>query len=172
MADSTPEMEEAEAALDRALVELCRLMDIDPDDVRSSLAESLERDTQRVRQWAVAGADPDVLIPRLLDALTDDEPCRVDHHGYCQEHGAQEVDGECANAVARRLLGPEVTGVAVDPRVSVAANAIGYEMFRHERPVSVGPGGIDQVSVTDEEAARCQAAARRVLDQLEAFGAG
>lgn len=36
-----------------------------------------------------------------LDDLTDDEECRLDHHGYCQTH---TLSKPCANATARALL--------------------------------------------------------------------
>lgn len=35
----------------------------------------------------------------------EDEPCWFDHHGYCQGHHTGEIDGECATAYARRLVG-------------------------------------------------------------------
>jgi len=46
--------------------------------------------------------------PELLEALREmvevhDEPCRLDHHGYCQSHFLDEVnDGGCrvANAIS------------------------------------------------------------------------
>lgn len=38
----------------------------------------------------------------------DDEPCRFDHHGYCQEHWRGEIDDVCAIAYARRLVGLDV----------------------------------------------------------------
>lgn len=50
--------------------------------------------------------------------------------------------------------------------LDIAANAIGYEMFRHDRPVYTGPAGVDTIDVNDEEAARCRAAAERVFDHL------
>ena len=40
----------------------------------------------------------------LLEALIDDEPCTVDHHGYCQTHWGGEVDGRCEVAAAREFL--------------------------------------------------------------------
>lgn len=36
-----------------------------------------------------------------LDELTEDTPCRFDHHGYCQEHMS---DGPCRNELAKGLL--------------------------------------------------------------------
>lgn len=36
-----------------------------------------------------------------LKALVDPNPCRLDHHGHCQEHGCCPP---CVNAEARRVL--------------------------------------------------------------------
>lgn len=44
----------------------------------------------------------DVAAP-LLDNLTDDEPCSLDHHGYCQTHWGGAVT-ECANRLAEEFL--------------------------------------------------------------------
>ena len=38
---------------------------------------------------------------------SEDGPCRLDHHGYCQDHNSFE-EGECRVRVHRRLLGLEV----------------------------------------------------------------
>lgn len=41
----------------------------------------------------------------LLDFVEgEDQPCRFDHHGYCQEHGWFGED-ECYIARGRRALG-------------------------------------------------------------------
>ena len=37
----------------------------------------------------------------LLESLVDDEPCRTDHHGYCQTHN---LSHPCEVAEARRYL--------------------------------------------------------------------
>jgi hypothetical protein len=47
-----------------------------------------------------------------MDALLyhvegEDGPCRLDHHGYCQDHGSFE-EGECMIRQHRRLLGLEL----------------------------------------------------------------
>ena len=58
-----------------------------------------------------------LVVDDALDALWetlrflvagDDEPCWFDHHGYCQGHHTGEIDGECATAYARRLVGLDV----------------------------------------------------------------
>ena len=40
-------------------------------------------------------------LAEALDRMTDDEPCRLDHHGYCQEHS---LTAPCHTAVALGLL--------------------------------------------------------------------
>lgn len=35
----------------------------------------------------------------------EDNGCRLDHHGYCQEHHAGDTYGRCNVACARELLG-------------------------------------------------------------------
>jgi len=40
----------------------------------------------------------------LLSQIVSSEPCRLDHHGYCQEH-LWVGKGECAHGRARRFLG-------------------------------------------------------------------
>lgn len=40
----------------------------------------------------------------ILEGQTDDEPCTLDHHGYCQTHWSGEVDERCAVAAAREFL--------------------------------------------------------------------
>ena len=40
----------------------------------------------------------------LLGQLVSSDPCRLDHHGYCQEH-MWVGKGECAHGRARKLLG-------------------------------------------------------------------
>lgn len=42
-----------------------------------------------------------------LTGLVDDEPCRLDHHGACQTHGASNP---CAMAAARAALGLPAAG--------------------------------------------------------------
>ena len=43
----------------------------------------------------------------LLDALEffidDENPCRYDHNGWCQEHGGM-LNGKCANALAMEVV--------------------------------------------------------------------
>ena len=45
----------------------------------------------------------------------EDTPCRLDHHGYCQEHMRGDIDGRCSVAVARELLaGGEAPAAGTD----------------------------------------------------------
>lgn len=39
----------------------------------------------------------------LLELLADDSPCRLDHHGFCQEH-FWLAPGRCPHARAQELL--------------------------------------------------------------------
>lgn len=56
----------------------------------------IERHRRRAaeRQFAEAIA--------LLRRLTDDDPCQLDHHGYCQTHRLSEQP--CVNAEALHLI--------------------------------------------------------------------
>jgi hypothetical protein len=40
-------------------------------------------------------------LVRALEGLVDDEPCRYDHHGYCQTH---RLNNPCEMQVARAAL--------------------------------------------------------------------
>jgi len=41
----------------------------------------------------------------IIFALYDNDDCELDHEGYCQAHlGADDINGRCANAVAREML--------------------------------------------------------------------
>jgi hypothetical protein len=42
-----------------------------------------------------------VQLRAALEGLVDDEPCRLDNHGYCQTHG---VTKPCVMQVARQAL--------------------------------------------------------------------
>lgn len=43
----------------------------------------------------------------IVEALTDDDPCYYDHHGYCQAHGWMAVSPACPHARARALTGSQ-----------------------------------------------------------------
>lgn len=60
----------------------------EPDDLKATL-DALYRENGQ-------------LLDLIYD-LADDGQCRLDHHGYCQEHGWMETT-ECPHARARRVL--------------------------------------------------------------------
>lgn len=43
-------------------------------------------------------------LKTILSQIVSSDPCRLDHHGYCQEH-LWVGRGECAHGRARKLLG-------------------------------------------------------------------
>ena len=47
-------------------------------------------------------AAPNLLM--VLEALTDDDECRLDHSGFCQTHTNEMNDGQCTMAVARAAI--------------------------------------------------------------------
>lgn len=58
----------------------------------------------------------DAKIEQLTEALrgvVDDEPCWLDHHGYCQTHG---LGNPCEMAIARAVLEGESPTDGTDPR--------------------------------------------------------
>jgi hypothetical protein len=56
---------------------------------------------------ALAALPTDPRVAKLVEALAGlvacqgDDPCRYDHHGYCQEH---YIEAECSVAKARAAL--------------------------------------------------------------------
>lgn len=50
-------------------------------------------------------------LKMLLSQIVSSEPCRLDHHGYCQEH-MWIGKGECAHGRARKFLGCDWEGDA------------------------------------------------------------
>jgi hypothetical protein len=53
--------------------------------------------------WKMAVVDVlDTVVP-LLEPFVDEEPCRFDHHGYCQEHGSFG-EGPCDIAAVKNFL--------------------------------------------------------------------
>ena len=40
----------------------------------------------------------------LIEDFTGDEPCQLDHHGYCQQHYWFETEPACPHARAKQLL--------------------------------------------------------------------
>lgn len=61
---------------------------------------------------AISSVPPEIYaeVDRLRELLTalvesEDQPCRYDHHGYCQEHGWFGEPGECYTRFAREAVG-------------------------------------------------------------------
>lgn len=51
-------------------------------------------------------AEAQTLVERLqkiVNDLTDPDPCSFDHHGYCQAHGWFDVEPKCPHARAKEL---------------------------------------------------------------------
>jgi hypothetical protein len=42
-------------------------------------------------------------VEPLLEELANDEPCTLDHHGYCQMHGLPQP-GPCPDGAARQFI--------------------------------------------------------------------
>lgn len=72
--------------------------------------ERIQRDRDENRPYSALfhawreGVDAAMGLMRpMVGALHYDTPCRVDHHGYCQEHSYLE-EGPCPDGEARKLL--------------------------------------------------------------------
>jgi hypothetical protein len=58
------------------------------------------------RHIAAAVAEKTRELRALLSLMTPADPCRLDHHGNCQEHGWFHLNGDpCPVAEAQKLLG-------------------------------------------------------------------
>lgn len=65
----------------------------------------------------VAAAEREVeRLRKLLRGLVEveDQPCRFDHHGYCQEHGWFGEPGECYTRDARIAVGLDAASPSSD----------------------------------------------------------
>jgi hypothetical protein len=69
----------------------------------------------------------------LIADLVDMEPCRFDHHGYCQAHGWLTGTAPCPHGRAQQLLAESVSGVC---RECGGAHALydGRWLVPHDRP--------------------------------------
>ena len=54
--------------------------------------------------WWRQGVDATLaaVVP-VLEELADDEPCTLDHHGYCQMHGLPQP-GPCPDGEAQKFI--------------------------------------------------------------------
>lgn len=138
------------SAVTEALLEVGPWAEIDGDgDVASVLADHV----RQMGRWYDFGRRLVAYVTRMEDGPFDEDTA------VALTRTRLEL-AELFEAIERRdPLVPEV-------RVSTVANAIGYEMLRHDgRPVDQGDRG-GRIAVTDEEAERCRAAAIRVLAHL------
>lgn len=58
--------------------------------------------------YAAGASSRDEEVERLralVADFVDSDPCRYDHHGYCQAHGWFETDPPCPHKRAKELLG-------------------------------------------------------------------
>ncbi|HEV8639415.1 MAG TPA: hypothetical protein VG370_34840 [Chloroflexota bacterium] len=62
-----------------------------------------DRDDERTANARLIAAAPDLLAALRALLAVDDEPCRFDHHGYCQAHhvSAPCIVGQARAAVAK-----------------------------------------------------------------------
>lgn len=102
--DEIRRLRQAYASLTVAFDAMCGERDQARTD-QEATAERLTVEADRLRAaWESAWAERNEargLLYRFVDH--DDEPCWLDHHGYCQAHGLS--NGPCRVAEARRILG-------------------------------------------------------------------
>lgn len=55
--------------------------------------------------WSEEDADDIVAAFDILADIVDDDPCRLDHHGYCQTHGWLN-ETPCPYGRAREIIRP------------------------------------------------------------------
>lgn len=70
------------------------------DMIEEAAGDPARADQTELRLLRRAAEAVDVL--RELSEV-EDQPCRYDHHGYCQEHGWFETDPPCAIKRAREI---------------------------------------------------------------------
>ena len=66
--------------------------------------EALEAGLKSAHEQIGILAGRNAELKDVLGALTDDDDCQYDHHGYCQAHGWMTTETRCANARARDML--------------------------------------------------------------------
>ena len=67
-------------------------------DLETGLNVYRSHDKKHARLFAAA---PDLL--EVLKAFVEDTPCRLDHHGCCQEHGGM-INNVCLNEKAKAAI--------------------------------------------------------------------
>lgn len=91
-------------ALTKSAGEYQRVRDAEAERLSRDLATMTEvaRSNQRATKGYAQELDKAL---QVLAEYVDDEPCWIDHHGYCQTHGLSGGRGrECVNVRAKRLL--------------------------------------------------------------------
>lgn len=86
----------------------------------------------------------------LLEAYVDDEPCVLDHHGYCQSHGLSEAP--CINTRVKEFLraaGPEMVW-----RSTVTAPGL-FWCFGHRPALAVTLDRLADLSGITVECVQC-----------------
>lgn len=71
----------------------------------------------------------EVAVP-LLEAYVDDEPCELDHHGYCQSHGLSEAP--CINERTKAFLAAAGPEMVWEKRVGSAGGLALHWCFEHQ----------------------------------------
>ena len=80
-----------------------------------ALARCLDKEASEADAAYIAAAHPQAVLAllddlrdarELLGTFIDEEPCSLDHHGFCQAHG-WFGERECNMARARRWLAPD-----------------------------------------------------------------
>lgn len=131
---------------------------------------------ERGHRRRVAGVDlptPDPSDGPIASQVPDDPPAgrTVGRLDPAEAHGwpfTPDPPGDAelrANHPTPRPPHPD------DPRVGIAANAIGWELRRHNREVTEREDGNAQITVTAAEAAADRAAAERVVAHLDGYAA-
>ena len=88
------QVESLTAERDAAIKRIERILDEWRKTGRSVISEMNRADKAEAERDALAG---------LLAEFVDNEPCSLDHHGYCQSHSHFD-EGECHMARARAAL--------------------------------------------------------------------
>lgn len=52
-------------------------------------------------------AEYDALVERLWNFTAPDDPCSLDHNGYCQAHSWFNTEPKCPHARAKEVLAPK-----------------------------------------------------------------